>query len=278
MRPQPSSYAHDSDRVNQCRLDRLAQLDSLFNVGGQSLQNGVQDTAGFAGLDHVHSEVVEYFRMTTHRIRQRGAAFHGAADVRQHLLESSVLLVGRKDFETLNERQSGIDHDGELAEEDGQLLSLDFAFPEGGECELLALFLDRSRSNALAAELSGEDLFVLRDPFTSNFLTCGALTRKCEYRHCSTSVGFQDQPEARYARTISPSTTATGSLHYRLAVAVLPAGRKPCPRLIMSCNSSAMDERASAVSSVICFWKYSVASDWLKVCIPNLSWPDCIDE
>ena len=32
---------------------------------------------------------------------------------------------------------------------------------------------------------------------------------------------------------------------------------KLAPRLIISCNSSALLERASAVSKVICFWKYA---------------------
>jgi hypothetical protein len=36
---------------------------------------------------------------------------------------------------------------------------------------------------------------------------------------------------------------------------------RPAPRLIISCNSSGEDERSNAVSSVICFWKYNVASD-----------------
>ena len=39
-----------------------------------------------------------------------------------------------------------------------------------------------------------------------------------------------------------------------------------------------IDERIMATSRVICFWKYRFARDWLNVCIPNLSCPDCIEE
>src|SRR3954451_8566821 len=66
--------------------------------------------------------------------------------------------------------------------------------------------------------------------------------------------------------------------YFRVCAAAAPVPRSPTPRFTISCNSSAFDERMIAVSSVICFWKYNVASDWLNVCIPYLSWPDCIDE
>ncbi len=55
-------------------------------------------------------------------------------------------------------------------------------------------------------------------------------------------------------------------------------GSEPAPREIISCSSSGFDERDSAVCSEISFLKYSVASDWLNVCIPYLAWPVCIIE
>src|SRR5262249_40904250 len=43
----------DRGGVDQCRLHRRLQLDVLFYVRCQTLENGVQNTAGFASLDHV---------------------------------------------------------------------------------------------------------------------------------------------------------------------------------------------------------------------------------
>ena len=52
----------------------------------------------------------------------------------------------------------------------------------------------------------------------------------------------------------------------------------PAPRAIICSSSSFKDDAPIAVSSVICLVMYSVASDWLNVCVPSFSWPACIDE
>src|SRR5207247_6745769 len=62
------------------------------------------------------------------------------ANARERLLECGVLLVGRQNFQTLHQRKAGIDHHRELPEEDGNLLHLDLAGPEGGQSELFAFF------------------------------------------------------------------------------------------------------------------------------------------
>ena len=58
--------AHDQERqtdhrnrIDQGGFHRGPQLDRFFDVDGQALQNDVENTAGFAGLNHVGGEVVE---------------------------------------------------------------------------------------------------------------------------------------------------------------------------------------------------------------------------
>ena len=61
--------------------------------------------------------------------------------------------MARQNFQTLHQRQSGIDHDGKLAEENRDVLGLDLAAAEGRQDEFLALFPDRAWRDALAAQL-----------------------------------------------------------------------------------------------------------------------------
>src|ERR1700690_547484 len=118
------------NRVDQCRLDGRAQFDRLFNIDRQALENEIQNTAGFARLDHVGGQVVEDDRIETHGIGERGAAFDGGPNAEERLLEVWVLLVGAEDFQALHERESGVDDDGELVEEHRHILDLDLAFAE----------------------------------------------------------------------------------------------------------------------------------------------------
>ena len=84
----------DGHRVDQRRLDGRAQLDRLFHVDRQALQDEVENTAGLARLDHVGRQVVEDDRILAHGIGQRGPTFDGGPDTEQRLLKAGVLLVG----------------------------------------------------------------------------------------------------------------------------------------------------------------------------------------
>src|SRR6267378_216500 len=44
----------DAHRIDKGGLDGALQLDVLFDVGRETLQNGVQNTAGLARFDHVY--------------------------------------------------------------------------------------------------------------------------------------------------------------------------------------------------------------------------------
>ena len=58
----------------------------------------------------------------------------------KRLLEGRVLLVGRQNFQTLHQRQAGVDHDRELPEENGNVLGLDLADAEGSAWQILCPF------------------------------------------------------------------------------------------------------------------------------------------
>ena len=143
----------DGHRVDQRRLDGRAQLDRLFHVDRQALQDEVENTAGLARLDHVGRQIVEDDRILAHGIGQRGATFDRGPDTEQRFLKAGVLLVGAQNFQTLHQRQAGVDHDGELAEEHRHVLDLDLATAKSGQGEFLALLPDAAWRDAFLPEL-----------------------------------------------------------------------------------------------------------------------------
>ena len=182
--------AHDQDsnrdhghRIDQRRLDRRPQAHGFFDVGRQSLQNDVENTAGFSSLDHVGSEVVEDVGILAHSIGQRRAPFHRGANPGQRFLKRLVLLVGRKDFQALHQRQTGIDHDRELAEENRDVLGLNLARSKRGQSELFAFFADCPWGNALAPQVLRQHLFVRRHPLPGDLLSGCILAGKCKDWH-----------------------------------------------------------------------------------------------
>src|SRR5580698_4068232 len=86
-------------------------------------------------------------------------------------------------FQTLHQRQAGIDHDRELAEENRDVLDLDLARTKRGHGEFLALFADRTRYDALAAQRLLQRLFVGRHPLAIYFLSGSVLAGKCKDWH-----------------------------------------------------------------------------------------------
>ncbi len=170
-------------RVDQGRLHRRAQLDGLFDVDRQALQDDVENTAGFTGFDHVGGQIIEDLGVLAHGVGQGGATFDRGAHARQRLLERWVLLVGGQNLQTLHQRQAGVDHDRELAEEDGNVLDLDLAGAEGRHDKFLALFADGAGSDALAAQLRGQGLFVGGNALAADLFAGLVLSRKCENWH-----------------------------------------------------------------------------------------------
>ena len=112
--------------------------------------------------DHV-AEVVEDGRVLAHGVGQGRAALHRSPDAIQRLLESGILLVCSQDLETLHERQSGIDHDRELPEKDGDVFGLDLAGAKSRKRELFPLFRDHGHGDLLLSEHRDGGVFVFSD-------------------------------------------------------------------------------------------------------------------
>src|SRR5581483_9748294 len=180
--------ADDRHGIDERRLDGRFQLDGFFDVGRKALENRVQNTAGLARLDHVGGEVVEDLGIATHGVGEGGAALDRGPHAVQGALERLALLVGAKDFKTLHQRQSGVDHDGELAEEDGNVLGADLASTEGGQGELLALLLDGVGGNAFAQQLCLEHLLVFSHAFAVDLLTRGVLASVSKSWHAKPPI------------------------------------------------------------------------------------------
>jgi len=57
----------DANGIDEGGFDGTLQLDVLFDVGRETLQDGVQNTAGLARLHHVYVQSVENLRRAAHR-------------------------------------------------------------------------------------------------------------------------------------------------------------------------------------------------------------------
>ena len=57
----PPATVKTRDRIHQRGFHGALQLDVLFDVGREALQNGVENTAGLAGFHHVHVQRIEDF-------------------------------------------------------------------------------------------------------------------------------------------------------------------------------------------------------------------------
>jgi hypothetical protein len=163
-------------RVDQRGLDGRAQLDRLFHVDGQALENDVEDTAGLTGLDHVGRQVIEDDGKLAHGIGQRGATFDRGPHPEQGFLKGGVLLVGAQNLQALHQRQAGVNHDGELAEEHRHFLDLDLAAAKSGQRKFLALLPDTARRDALLPKLRGQSVLGGGDALALNFLARSGLS------------------------------------------------------------------------------------------------------
>ena len=156
------SDGQDADRVDHGRFHRSLQLDVLFDVGRKPLEDGIENTARLARLDHVHVQRIKNLGRAAHGGRERSATFHLGARAGQHFLKDLVFLLASKNLKTLDERQTSVNHDGELARENSQLLGVD-APAKCGDVELLPLL----------GHFCGRDLLTLQDVRQFRFVRRG---------------------------------------------------------------------------------------------------------
>ncbi len=112
----------------------------------------------FAGLDQVHEQVVKIQWMLGQRLVQRVASLDVALDRQYELLHGRLVVADADDLERLHHRNAGIEHRGELAGEQRDILGGDLAFA----LEQVRLFADPGRGDALLAQVRSNLNFVTR--------------------------------------------------------------------------------------------------------------------
>ncbi len=126
-RDHDEGHHQHGDGVGQGGLDLLLDGDRFFLVGGQAIEQGLQDAGGFTSFDEVAVQRVEVHRVLAEGLRQAGAGLHIAADVVEQLGHARVGGAARHDVEGLQQGHTGLHHRGQLAREDGDVLLLDRA-------------------------------------------------------------------------------------------------------------------------------------------------------
>src|SRR6185295_4907922 len=98
---------HDGRGIEEGLLHLLLQSLGLFLVGGDLVEQCLERTGLFAGLDQVDVQIVEVQRMFTERLVQRGTAFHVRLDVEDQALHPGLLITVADDLERLLQRYTG---------------------------------------------------------------------------------------------------------------------------------------------------------------------------
>src|SRR5689334_7722026 len=91
----------------------------------ETKQNTIQQTAYFACVNHVDIELIEDFWMLLQRVGKGRTSLNIELDFSHRLTEKLVFRLGRKDIETLNKGQAGIDHGRKLTRKDDKVLVFD---------------------------------------------------------------------------------------------------------------------------------------------------------
>ena len=109
-------------RIEQRLLDLLLQRLGLFLVGRDLVEQRFQRTGMLAGLDQVDEQVVEIQRMLAERLVQRGAGLDVGLDREHQLLHRRLVVAVADDVEALDHRNARLQHRGELAREQRDVL------------------------------------------------------------------------------------------------------------------------------------------------------------
>jgi hypothetical protein len=171
-------------RVDHRRLDLGDELDVLLDVGRESLQDRVEDTASLAGLDHVGEESVERTRMLAHALGQRHAALDVLTNLENGRREPLVRLLPPEDVEALHQGQARVDHHAELPREDRETLGRHLAAGPGHGAPGLGLDrIDPRNQDLLAAQRRDSGLDRIGLPLAADVLACACPSRECECLH-----------------------------------------------------------------------------------------------
>ena len=186
----------DGDRIDHRRLHLALQLDRFLDVGREPLENRVENTARLARRDHVGEQRIERLRVLLHGVGQRRAAFDVRPGREDRLGEVLVFLLAAQNLEALHERQAGVDHDGELADEDRQVLRIDLLAElallgwRGGR--LLLGRRDARDEHLLAAQRRDDGIGVVGDALAVDGFSAACAARISKCRHNLSFALFAD--------------------------------------------------------------------------------------
>lgn len=227
---------------------------------GKSLQNGVQNTAGLARLDHVGIEIVKNLGIFAKRTGESRATFNRPANSDQHLDKRLVLLLAGEDLKALNQGKAGINHDGKLAGEECQLfgahLPPNFRFGDGD----FAFHSDAGWYNLLPAKRRFKGFTARRRSHPADLGACRRHPSIFKLRHSSTSRFLAPPQPPRILAGNSPLSGLGHHDYLRLGLweancrdATPPSAP---PRLIISWSSSTLLVRVKAAPRVISLCEY----------------------
>ncbi len=175
--------ASRDDVVAQLRRQRMNVVKINEETKKQKVGKiSMRDIVIFTRRDHVHVQLVERLRVLAERVGDCIAGLDVEHDRLGHDLEALVLRLLREDVERLHQRQTGVDHRGELAGEDDDVAHRDLP-----DLLLLRLLVVLDDVHPLTAELG--DHVVPRRGFDRRVLdlTLRVARRICECGHLESS-------------------------------------------------------------------------------------------
>src|SRR6266403_1977473 len=190
---------HDARRVDHRAFDLALQLGGLLEVVGEAHEDRVEDAADLACLDEARVQVAEDLPVPADRIRERRAGLDVVLDMSEDLPERLRVGLRREDVQALHDRQTRVDHRGELPREDDDVARLYLRADRGHldlEVETLALFLDAGglRLNPLRAETDDDGLAARRLHLALQRLPLGRDALPFVDGHCASSACGPSEP------------------------------------------------------------------------------------
>ncbi len=176
---------------------------------GHAEQHLVEDTAGFPGPHHVDEDGREDARMLCERIGEGLAGLDVLAYVGDHVAKRRVLSLLAEDRQTLRQRESGVDHRGELPSEDRHVLRFDAAADlDLADALQSALRLQVEDDVAHLNELGPDDLLAVALELALDDLAGPIAHRVVVNRHSAHSLRLTARSVPTQDQTITRATSS----------------------------------------------------------------------
>ncbi len=118
------NYQHDN-RVNHRRFNFSGDPGGFFQEQRQTVQHVFHSTGRFTGPNHVQVKFIKGFRMLRQSFGKCGTGFNQIGGFAQHDLTVRVLGLAFKSPQRADQRQAGVEQDGQLAGNYGQFFAFD---------------------------------------------------------------------------------------------------------------------------------------------------------